>query len=104
MKTERAIQDPLGNNVLVDDTICNLQHYNLEEIYDDVIAVIEKPALVFRIENGTIEHFYYRSIGWNKTLMVIAQKIQQYFHAKECIVDPTKTFMASIFEKGEQLI
>jgi hypothetical protein len=102
--TSHEVYDPLGNSVQISVAICESADQNSIEIYDDAIAVIEKPALVFLMQQEKTEHYYYRSVGWNKIMMIIAEKQDGSFIASECIIDPSKELMATIFEKGTQLL
>lgn len=100
------VKDPLGNEVHVPENLCNEwgEILKTEEIYDDVCAVIQKPAMLFQVRDGKVENYYFRAIGWNKSLLVGTVSQDGNYTAFECRHNPSATDMQNILLAGKRLI
>jgi hypothetical protein len=98
-----SIIDPLGR------TIHLLEGIRVEEddpdIYDDVATVIQKPALLIEVdENNEIEFYYFRSVGWYNTLLIMVHFQNNQWEAYSRIKNPLNEVLNNLLKKGKQLI
>jgi len=99
----RTVTDPLGNPVLLPGDLFKLTPK--AGIYDDASAVITKPALVIEINNGNeIEMYYFRSIGWDHTMLITVRQKNDRWEASSLERDPPNEILADIMKKGRQLL
>jgi hypothetical protein len=101
-----TIVDPLGNRVKLQGDICPEVSFKAgAEVYDDASTVISRPALLIELtQNLSIELYYYRSIGWNDTLLIAARKTGTEWEAYECKRNPSSTILSELLRRGKQLI
>jgi hypothetical protein len=99
----RTVTDPLGNVVLLPGDLFKLTPK--AGIYDDASAVITKPALLIEINNGNEkEMFYFRSIGWDHTMLIMVGQRNDQWEAVSYQRDPPNELLADIMKKGRQLL
>jgi hypothetical protein len=104
MPNEVAVIDPLGKTIHLLPGIFFAEN-EAEEIYDDATAVIKKPALLVKVhENDATQFYYFRSVGWNKTLLIITRWSNDRWEAYSCIKNPPAETLSAILKKGSQLI
>ena len=104
MPEEVAVTDPLGKTIFLLPAIFFAKN-EAEEIYDDATAVIERPAMLVEVKESTTTQFYYfRSVGWKKTLLIVASWNINRWEAHDCIKNPSSTFLSELLKKGKQLI
>ena len=106
MKHEvRFITDPLGNTIQLPNECGSAADETVSDDYDDAATVILKPAMVFRVKEGKQEIMYYfRSVGWHKTMLIVVNyHLGKWEHTK-CIMDPSNEMLSEIMKKGTQLI
>jgi hypothetical protein len=104
MPNEVAVIDPLGKTIHLLHGVLFSEN-EAEGIYDDAAAVIEKPALLVEVhDNNVTELYYFRSIGWNKTLLIIARWNNDRWEADHYIKNPSSETLSAILKKGNQLI
>ena len=98
--------DPLGNTIFLLEGICAEQDQTDEmEIYDNAATVIQKPALMVKVEvDHTIEHHYFRSIGWHSTMLIIASFKNGRWESSECIINPSNEELSALLKKGKQML
>jgi hypothetical protein len=102
---ERTSIDPLGNVVFIVPGICAVKDGPDAEIYDDVAIVIQKPALFIEVASGISKEFYYfRSVGWNNTMLITARFQHERWEACACVKNPPNDDLAQLLKKGKQLI
>jgi hypothetical protein len=89
MPNEVIVSDPLGKTICFLPEILFSQN-GKEEIYDDATTVIKKAALVEVQENKTIQRYYFRSIGNNKTLLITVRQNVDRWEAHSCIKNPSR--------------
>lgn len=96
------IRDPLGNQIHLPDYLGKLElEGNAGDIYDDVSAVIQSPAMIIKInkEDG-FELNYYRSVGWKMTLLIVAVFEENKWRAVECIQNPDVSLLKTLMSEG----
>jgi hypothetical protein len=104
MPNESAVIDPLGKTIhLLPDIF--FSENETEEIFDDASTVIKKPALLVEVnENDVTQFYYFRSVGWNKTLLIITRWDKDRWEAYRCVKNPSSEELSAILKKGNQLI
>jgi hypothetical protein len=99
----RAVTDPLGNAVFLLDDLSKFTAKG--GIYDDATTVITKPALVIEtIEDNEKEMHYFRSIGWDHTMLITVHFRNNRWEASSYLRDPPNDMLAVILKKGKQLL
>src|SRR5689334_11893066 len=91
----RTVTDPLGHPVfLLDD----LSEFTAKGgIYDDVSKVISKPALIIETMNANEkEMHYFRSIGWDHTMLITVHFRNNRWEAVHYQRDPPNESLAEI--------
>ena len=102
----KLISDPLGNEILVRETVLDLDEHLIEseEIFDDISKVIEKPIMLFKLNDEDIQLYYLRAVGWNKTLLLGVKKINAHYEAVNYEMDPPIERINELHMKGQRLI
>lgn len=104
MLNEVAVIDPLGKTIHLLPGIFFSEN-EAEEIYDDATIVIKKPALHVEVhEKGATQLYYFRSIGWNKTLLIVTRWSNNRWEAYSCVKNPSSETLSAILKKGNHLI
>ena len=104
MPNEVVVIDPLGKTIHLLPGVFFSEN-EAEEIYDDATTVIKKPALLVEShENNTTQLYYFRSIGWNKTFLIITKWDHERWEAYSYIKNPSSETLSAILKKGNQLI
>jgi hypothetical protein len=103
---ERIITDPLGNQVRISPSLCDVglqaTHY---ETFDDALDVIRRPIMVIELtDSPTLQLCYYRSISWDTTLLIMTKKTDDEWEAYRCIKNATPQTISELLKKGNQLI
>ena len=100
------IKDPFNNQVAIQQEILQFtdQMKSENEILDDIITVIEKPAMMFKINGSKTQLCYMRAVGWNKMMLVSVEKTQDYFEITSCEFDPSAKRLAELYHWADQLI
>jgi len=104
MPNEVAAIDPLGKTIYLLPGILFTES-EADEIYDDATTVIKRPAILVEVnENNETQFYYFRSIGWNKTLLLIVRWNSGRWEAYNCIKNPSSQILSSILKKGKQIL
>lgn len=102
----RSTIDPFGNTIFLLQDICishNLTEEN--EIYDDAATVISKPALVIEVKvDGPPELYYFRSVGWDSTMLITAHLHNERWETSNCVRNPSNEALSDLMRKGIQLL
>lgn len=99
-----SVMDPLGKNIYLLSNII-LDKNEDDGIYDDATTIIRKPAILIELkEEDRSELYYFRSIGWNKTMMIKVRFNNNRWEAYQCIKNPSSNEVTSLLRKGKQLI
>lgn len=98
-----TVIDPLGKLIHLLPEIFTTEN-DAEEIYDDAAMVIKKPAVIIEAnENGAVQYYYFRSVGWNRTLLIIAHWNNSQWEAYKCIKNPSSEMLVNLMKKGKQI-
>ena len=104
----RIVNDPLGNTIhLLQEIImaCEHQDESDNEIYDDAETVIRKPAMLFEVKDeGRSYLFYFRSVGWERTMLIKVHFQNNRLEIAQCIRDPSNDMISVIIKSGRQLL
>lgn len=94
------VTDPLGNEILLSQELCATT--TGEQLYDTADKVIEQPAYIIRIkiEEGQ-ELYYFRSVGWQTTWMIMARCSTKNWEAMLCLTNPGTTYINQLLVKGQ---
>lgn len=102
---EMKVLDPLGKTIYLPADICDKDNAQADVIYDDVQTVIERPALLIEVtENSDYYFYYYRSVGWNQTLLITVHLRNSQWQAVGCQKNPSTRELSLILKKGKQII
>jgi hypothetical protein len=96
--------DPLGRTIflLSGISITRNEEYG---IFDDAATVIKKPAILLEVkENSETEFYYFRSIGWNNTLLIKVHFKNNRWEAYHCTKNPSNEELTAILRKGKQIL
>jgi hypothetical protein len=101
----KTITDPFGNEIIIHQIVLNFVHKLVQSgaILDDIDKVIEKPALLLKM-NGGKQLYYLRAVGWHKTMLVEAQKNNSHFEVIDYKMDPLPEYLKELYDNGERLI
>jgi hypothetical protein len=105
MTNEVIARDPLGKSVFLIDGIF-ISKKESDEIYDDAATVIKKPAMIIEAgENERTEFYYFRSIGWNNTLLIAVHfnNNSKRWEAHDYIKNPSSQMLSNLLKKGRQI-
>ena len=102
----KLIRDPLGNEIVVNQTVLDLndQIIQSDDIFDTINKVIEKPAMLFRMNEEEISLYYLRAVGWHKTMLIGVQKTNLYFEVINYQMDPPLERLRELQAGGQRLI
>lgn len=103
MANEVVIQDPLGKpiHLLTKSFFTEIES---AEDYDDAATVIKKPALIIEVIENNATHFYYfRSVGWNSTLLIAVRFTNGIWKAYNVVKNPSSQTLSDILKKGKQI-
>jgi hypothetical protein len=96
--------DPLGKIVYLLPGMCAGNNAD-DEIYDDAATVIEKPAIMVEVkENNETQFYYFRSIGWHNTLLIMVHSVNNRWEVHQCIKNPSSQELSAILKKGKQIV
>jgi hypothetical protein len=103
MANEVIALDPFGKTIHLLHGVSFDENEN-EEVYDDVVTVIEKPALVIEVkENEETQFYYFRSVGWSNTLLIKVHRINNRWEAYDFVKNASSQFLSSLLKKGKQI-
>jgi hypothetical protein len=104
MINEVAVMDPLGKLIYLPPDLFTKQN-SAKDIFNDVSTVITKPAILIEVmENEQLQFYYFRSIGWNKTFLIIIHQINDRWEVHQCIRNPAGETLAAVLKKGKQIL
>ena len=104
MPNEVAAIDPLGKTIFLLPGIFFTEN-EADEIYDDATTVNKKPAILVEVnENNETQFYYFRSIGWNKTFLIISRWNNERWEAYNFIKNPSSETLSAILKKGKQIL
>jgi hypothetical protein len=104
MINEVTAIDPLGRTIHLLPSILFFENEE-EGILNDVSTIIQKPALLIEAEENHQIHFYYfRSVGWNKTLLLVTRFDNGRWEAYKYEKNPPSEMLSVLLKRGKQII
>jgi hypothetical protein len=102
----KTVSDPLSNEIVIPQSLIDFdkQIIQSEDILDDISKVIEKPIMLFRIKEGRLKLYYLRAIGWNKTMLIGVEEINDQFEVIDYEIDPCIEKITELHLNFERLI
>lgn len=99
------IEDPVGNRISLAKKLCCIGDEEMGEndLYDDLYSVIKKPALLIQTDVPS-ELNYYRSIGWQFSVLIKAKWNINNWEAYQCIINPSDNDIVALMKTGKQII
>lgn len=102
-KNKIIVTDPRGNKIRLQKGLCVFKDFPLgKDAYDDLASVIEKPIIMIQMKDE--KTYYYRSVGWNITLLVTAVKKNNEWLAETCLLNPDPKMLSALLKEGNQII
>ena len=104
-QASRLISDPFNKLIYLIEGICDVGEEQDTEIYDDVSMAIQKPAICIEVNHNKIKEFYYfRSVGWQSTILIRVHFINDRWETAHCEKNPSNERLSEILKKGKQLL
>jgi hypothetical protein len=102
MSTFDIIIDPFGNEVFLPKDLFTpkVLEVKLLDLFDKPAKVIEAPALMMQVSGDLEENYYYRSVGWDSTLLICTRKIAGRWIAQYISDNPSSKQLYEIYKKG----
>lgn len=100
------INDPLGRKISIAKNLCCFQKIKLNsfDLLDDLFSVIKKPALMIEMARPVTEYLYFRSIGWDLSVLIHVKRIKHLLHAYKCRINPSDADIIDLLKNGKQII
>lgn len=99
-----SVIDPLGRTVFLLPGIA-MDKNEEQGIFDGAVTVIQKPAMLIEVsENDETEFYYFRSVGWNYTMLIKVQFKNGRWEAYHCIKNPSNKELTQILKRGKQIL
>lgn len=100
------INDPLGRIISFSKKLCSLEieHIDSHDPYDDLSSVIAKPAILIETSDLPVKLFYFRSIGWQLSVLIKVKFEKRLWEAYKCIINPSDADIVGLLKKGKQII
>lgn len=102
----KSVKDPFGTEVFIGPSVSRFNErtgYSGEEL-DDISAVIEKPAMIFKVKESESEFYYLRLIGWNRIMLIEVRRIKDHLEAIDYEINPSIQRFAELRNNAEQLL
>ena len=102
----KTVSDPLSNEIIIPQSVLdfNKEIIQSEDVMDDISKVIERPIMLFRIKEGKTKFYYLRAVGWNKTMLIGVQEINNKLEVVDYEIDPCIEKITELHLKFERLI
>ena len=96
------IIDPLGNEVLLPHSLNDLNRLGLDilEVFDKPSKVIEAPAVMMQVSGLFDENYYFRSVGWENSLLIGTKKIAGKWTVHTILRNPSSQQLREIYKAG----
>lgn len=98
------INDPLGHKVCLTKALCSYHSIESKDQYDDLLMVIKNPAILIELTASQVEYFYYRSIGWQLSVLIQTQFTSDCWKAVKCTINPLDVDLIKLLQRGKQII
>ncbi len=98
--------DPFGRMVYFTKELCKLKKEELdsEDLHDDLFSVIKKPAIIIETSDSPKEFLYFRSIGWQLSVLLHVKFKNKFWEAYKCIINPSDSDIVELLKKGKQIL
>jgi hypothetical protein len=105
MEYPTTVHGPLGDVVIIPQNLCDSdgKERDISDIYDDVSRVIEAPAMLIEVLGDPVKRYYYRLIGWEKTLLVKTLPQNGKWNAVDCFENPPSDLLTELLTQGQIL-
>src|SRR3954469_13325904 len=101
----RKVVDPLGNTVVIlPGTGMGGKALQDPDIFDDIPTVIQRPAMMIDVREPERALYYFRSIGWNSTILLATRQLDDHWEIFECIKNPPNETLSDLMRKGTQVL
>ena len=99
--TATRILDPSGRDVLMPESLCiqGSDDPPAHLLNDDCQKVIETPACIIELASDHL--FYFRSVGWNFTVLIEAICRDGSWNAVRCLKNPATSYIVSLLRQGK---
>ena len=99
------INDPLGREISIAKNLCSLKsEIDALDLVDDLFSVLKKPALLIETSDSPKEYLYFRSIGWNLSVLIHVRFIHDFWEAYKCNINPSDAEVVEFLRNGTQII
>ena len=100
-----SIVDPLGNTIILLEGLCFENEKPDPGVYDTVVNVIQKPAMMISVETDhSTLHYYYRSIEWHNTMLISVLYKNGKWYSEKCIRNPSNEVLSILLKSGKQIL
>jgi hypothetical protein len=100
-----SVIDPLGNTIYLQENICVENEKPDPEIYDTAINVIQKPAMLIKVEKDhSVQHYYFRSVGWQNTMLISVVFASGKWLSDKCVRNPSNEELSELLKAGKQIL
>jgi hypothetical protein len=104
MEQAVILKDPFGLQVTIKDSLCFVDDPGERDsrLLNDFRTVIERPAFVIDMRAGNPpSRYYFRSIGWDTSLLIRAEWRDGSWLAKDCQRNPEELHLKNLAEQGK---
>ncbi|HYH16871.1 MAG TPA: hypothetical protein VD794_16680, partial [Flavisolibacter sp.] len=74
-----------------------------QEIYDKPSKVIEAPAMMMQVTGVSDENYYFRSVGWENSLLIGTKRINGKWTAHTVVKNPSSQLLLDIYRMGSHV-
>ena len=105
MNNTETIIDPLGNEVLLPQNLSDLNYLGIDilEVFDKPSKVIEAPAMMMQVSGAFDENYYFRSVGWENSLLIGTKKIAGKWTVHTVLRNPSSQQLREIYKTGDNV-
>jgi hypothetical protein len=100
-----VLKDALGNTIYFPDHLCCNQNTCCEGagVFDNVPDILQKPALLLRGKDNPTIHYYFRVVGIERSVLILAKEVEEVWKAFECVTNPDDKFLVQILSECEMV-
>lgn len=98
--------DPLGRKIYIAKNLCCLENIIIDspDQLDDLFSVLKKPAILIETTSSPAEYLYFRSIGWNLSVLMQVKLTYDFWEAYKCTINPLDADIVELLRDGRQII
>jgi hypothetical protein len=94
--------DPTGTRISVGKHFICDTDAPADDLYNGIIDVIERPALIIE-SSALLRRFYFRSVGWNHTMLITTNYTNDVWLVTRCQFDPDNAVLSTLYMQGKQV-